>query len=61
MADLSTTLTGDYTSTCGEPCKCCNGSGIQINIYSGLRVICPCCGGKGTRYRDDYYIISKSE
>lgn len=28
-------------------CKCCNGSGVQVNKQTGIREICKCCGGKG--------------
>ena len=34
------------TSKTGYPCKCCDGSGIQIN-KDALKVLCPCCGGTG--------------
>ena len=34
------------TSKTGLPCKCCKGSGTQIN-KDALIVLCPCCGGTG--------------
>jgi hypothetical protein len=30
-----------------KDCKCCYGSGIQYNKLTGMRVLCPCCGGSG--------------
>jgi hypothetical protein len=30
-----------------ESCKACNGTGVQVNIYTGIRVKCPACGGTG--------------
>lgn len=37
-----------YDTLGTKPCKCCGGTGIQTN-NEGLKVICPCCYGKGTR------------
>jgi hypothetical protein len=30
-----------------EQCRCCGGTGTQLNIMTGLLVRCPCCGGTG--------------
>lgn len=32
--------------TTKENCKCCNGTGVQVN-KDGLTVKCPCCSGTG--------------
>lgn len=35
------------TSVNNEICKCCNGTGVQINIYTGNKVRCGACSGSG--------------
>lgn len=44
-----------------DVCKCCGGTGIQLNIYSGQLEYCNACNGTGhhlefgSNSSDDYY------
>jgi DnaJ-class molecular chaperone len=35
------------TTTAPEPCRCCNGSGVQKNKATGMMEVCQCCAGSG--------------
>jgi len=35
------------TAEVKETCKCCDGTGVQYDNVTGLKVKCPCCGGTG--------------
>jgi len=46
------------TSNADEICKCCNGKGTQMNLYTGLINYCPCCNGTGRRNGSSKVIIT---
>jgi DnaJ-class molecular chaperone len=41
-----------------EICKCCNGNGTQMNMYTGLLNYCPCCNGTGRKNEHSELIIT---
>ena len=52
----------DYFKKPENNCKCCNGSGVQMNRNTGLVQECPCCFGSGKRRkigRSPYRINSR--
>ncbi len=38
--------TSDTTNAAGTPCKCCDGSGVQVRSDL-IKIQCPACGGSG--------------
>lgn len=40
---------GDFMESisAGDKCPACEGSGVQLNTKTGLKVICPVCSGTG--------------
>lgn len=38
------------STSVAKTCKCCGGSGIQIN-KNGIKEYCPACGGSGVIYK----------
>ena len=55
-------MTHPSTTTLKQPapCKCCHGTGTQLNTMTGLQVLCPCCGGSGNMPQTDptYEVVS---
>lgn len=39
----------DYFKRPDDNCKCCGGSGVQMNRNTGLIQECPCCFGSGKK------------
>lgn len=40
-------MTYPSLTTYDSTCKACNGSGVQTNIYTGVKVRCLACDGSG--------------
>ena len=59
---MDSNTTGDLTTSgyIQEPCKGCQGSGVQTRTDNGLTVVCPICGGTGTwspQYKGVVYMM----
>lgn len=42
----------DYFKKPVNNCKCCHGSGVQMNRNTGLIQECPCCHGSGEKRKE---------